>query len=151
MDITDFNPVTIDQQDPDVILIVDDTPTNLAVISETLTDAGFEVAIATSAERALEQVQRELPALILLDIMMPGMGGFEFCRLLQSHAQFKQVPVIFMTASTDTESKVRGFKLGAVDYITKPFEEQEVVARIQTHLELKKTRLQLQQSESRLH
>ena len=124
-------------------MIVDDTLTNLAVISETLTDAGFEVAIATSAERALEQMKRELPDLILLDIMMPGMGGFEFCRLLQAHEQFQQIPIIFMTASADTASKVRGFGLGAVDYITKPFEEQEVVARIHTHLELKKMRLQL--------
>ena len=151
MDITDAKSMKLDQDKQDVILIVDDTPTNLAVISETLTDAGFDVAIARSAERALEQIKLELPDLILLDIMMPGMSGFEFCQLLQVDPQFQQVPVIFMTASTDTASKVRGLTIGAVDYITKPFEEQEMVARIRTHLDLKKTRLKLQRSEDRLN
>lgn len=135
----------------DLILIVDDIPTNLAVISETLADAGFDVAIAPSGERALEQMQLELPDLILLDIMMPGMGGFELCRLLKAHERFKHIPIIFMTANTDLDSKVQGLKLGAVDYITKPFEEQEVVARVNTHLDLKKARLKLQQSEKRLN
>ena len=137
--------------DQDLILIVDDIPTNLAVISETLTDAGFDIAIATSAERALDQIPLEQPDLILLDIMMPGMGGFEFCRLLKESEATKHIPIIFMTASNDLDSKVKGLKLGAVDYITKPFEEQEVVARINTHLDLKKARLKLHESEKRLN
>lgn len=135
----------------DLILIVDDTPTNLAVMSETLTDAGFEIAIATSAKRALEQIQLELPDLILLDVMMPEMDGFEMCQLLQANDIWKHIPTIFMTARTDLDSRVQGLNLGAVDYITKPFDEQEVVARVNTHLELKKSRLKLQESEKRLN
>ncbi|MEM9091213.1 MAG: EAL domain-containing protein [Cyanobacteria bacterium P01_F01_bin.53] len=141
-----FNPTS-----SNLILIVDDIPTNLAVMSETLMDVGFEVAIATSGERALEQIRLELPDLILLDIMMPGMGGFELCRRLQSDEKLNPIPIIFMTASTDLNSKVRGLELGAVDYITKPFEAKELVARINTHLELKEIRCKLQRSENRLN
>lgn len=118
------------------ILIVDDTPTNLDVISETLSDAGFKVAIATSGERALQQIDRRPPELILLDVMMPGMDGFETCRRLKAMPQHREIPVIFMTALSDTDSKVQALELGAVDYITKPFHEREVLARVKTHLQL---------------
>ncbi|NJL46579.1 MAG: EAL domain-containing protein [Leptolyngbyaceae cyanobacterium SM2_5_2] len=133
-----------------LILIVDDTPANLTVISEVLSNAGFDVAIATSGERALEQVRREPPDLILLDIMMPGIGGFETCCRLKADASLQIIPVIFMTALTDVENKIKGLSLGAVDYITKPFHEQEVVARVKTHLELRQTQFKLQRSEERL-
>jgi signal transduction histidine kinase len=118
------------------ILIIDDTPNNLAVMSETLTDAGFDVATALDGERALEQVQYSQPDLILLDIMMLGIDGFETCRRLKADPKTCDIPVIFMTALADTDSKIKGFELGAVDYITKPFQDQEVLARIKTHLHL---------------
>lgn len=132
------------------VLIVDDTPTNLAVISEALNDAGFETAVATSGERALKQMERRSPDLILLDIMMPGIDGFETCRYLKADPRYGDIPIIFMTALADVNSKVQGFDLGAVDYITKPFQEREVLARVGTHLKLKQTRQELQASEARL-
>ncbi|MEG3895402.1 MULTISPECIES: response regulator [unclassified Microcoleus] len=119
-----------------LILIVDDTPTNLDVISEALSDVGFDVAIATSGERALQQIERKLPDLILLDIMMPGIDGFETCRRLKANPRTSAIPIIFMTALADTDSKVQALDLGAVDYVTKPFQEQEVLARVKTHLQL---------------
>ena len=118
------------------ILIVDDTPTNLDVISEALSNEGYKVAIATSGERALQQVDRKPPDLILLDIMMPGIDGFETCRRLKANPETKDIPVIFMTALNDTDSKVQALNLGGVDYVTKPFQEQEVMARLKTHLQL---------------
>jgi signal transduction histidine kinase len=119
-----------------LILIVDDTPTNLDVISEALSDEGYTVAIATSGERALKQLERRLPDLILLDVMMPGIDGFETCQRLKSNPKTCDIPVIFMTALSDAESKIKGFEVGAVDYITKPFQEREVLARVKTHLQL---------------
>jgi len=118
------------------ILIVDDNPTNLDVISESLSNKGYKVAIATSGERALQQVERKPPDLILLDIMMPGIDGFETCRRLKANPRTCHIPIIFMTALTDTDNKVQALNLGAVDYVTKPFQEQEVIARLKTHLEL---------------
>jgi diguanylate cyclase (GGDEF)-like protein len=119
-----------------LILIVDDTPTNLDVMSETLTGAGFEVAIALDGERALKQVQKIKPDLILLDVRMPGIDGFETCQYLKSDPNTRNIPVIFMTALSDINSKVKALELGAVDYITKPFQEREVLARVKTHLQL---------------
>ncbi|MDZ7961347.1 MAG: response regulator [Aulosira sp. DedQUE10] len=120
-----------------LILIVDDNPTNLDVISETLSDAGLTVAIATSGESALQRLERRLPDLILLDVMMPGINGFETCQRLKSNPKTQDIPVIFMTALSDTDSKVQALELGAVDYITKPFQEKEVLARVKTHLQLR--------------
>jgi signal transduction histidine kinase len=120
-----------------LILIVDDTPTNLDILSEALSDAGYDVAIATSGERALQQLQRRSADLILLDVMMPGIDGFETCRRLKADPQTSDIPVIFMTALVDAASKMKGFDCGAVDYITKPFQEPEVLARVRTHLQLR--------------
>lgn len=119
-----------------LILVVDDTPTNLEVVTETLGDAGFEVAIATDGERAIKQATLSQPDLILLDVMMPGINGFETCRRLKAAAVTSDIPVIFMTALSDTTDKVTGFNLGAVDYITKPFQEAELIARVTTHIKL---------------
>jgi signal transduction histidine kinase len=127
------------------ILIIDDTPNNLAVMSETLTDAGFDIATALDGERALEQVKYSEPDLILLDIMMPGIDGFETCRRLKANPKTCNIPVIFMTALADADSKVKGFELGAVDYITKPFQEQEVLARVKVHLHLRNLSRRLEQ------
>ncbi|WP_066381784.1 MULTISPECIES: sensor histidine kinase [unclassified Anabaena] len=118
------------------ILVVDDTLTNLEIISIALTEEGFAVATAMNGETALEQIQTRLPDLILLDVMMPRMDGFETCKKLKSNPITQDIPVIFMTGITDTESKVTGLSLGAVDYITKPFHKKEVLARIRTHLQL---------------
>jgi CheY-like chemotaxis protein len=118
------------------ILIVDDNSTNLEVLSETLTRSGFQVSVAIDGESAIEQIKYHPPAMILLDIMMPGIDGFETCKRLKRDPASQNIPVIFMTALSDTENKVRGFSLGAVDYITKPFQREEVLARVQVQLKL---------------
>jgi signal transduction histidine kinase len=133
-----------------VILIVDDIPTNLEVLSEALTNAGFEVAVATSGESAIRQVEYDLPVLILLDVMMPGIDGFETCRRLKAHTKTKDIPIIFMTALTDSIDKVKGLSLGAVDYITKPFQQAEVLARVQVHVELRNASTALKEQNFRL-
>lgn len=124
-------------QEDNLILVVDDTATNLEFISEILTDAGFKVALASDGEIALKQVQYRLPDLILLDVMMPRMDGFETCKKLKVNPETCDIPVIFTTANSDTDSKVEGLSIGAVDYITKPFHEKELLARIKTHLQLR--------------
>lgn len=118
------------------ILIVDDNPNNLEVLSETLTRAGFQVAVAIDGESAIEQVHYDRPELILLDVMMPGIDGFETCRRLKKNPATFEIPIIFTTALSDTENKVQGFSLGAVDYVTKPFQQEEVLARVRVHLQL---------------
>lgn len=126
------------------ILIVDDNPTNLRVLVDYLDQAGFQTLVATDGERAIQQVRLFPPDLILLDIMMPGLDGFETCRQLKANVTTQDIPIIFMTALTDTSHKVKGFKVGAVDYITKPFEQPEVMARIKTHLTIQRQRQELQ-------
>lgn len=123
-------------QPKSTILIVDDNSANLGVLSDALSQAGFEVRVAKSGKMALERVKYALPDLILLDVMMPEIDGFETCRRLQANPDTKQIPVIFMTALSDTANKVEGFQLGAVDYITKPFQQEEVLARVKLHLKL---------------
>lgn len=118
------------------VLLVDDTPANIGVLLETLGAAGLEVLVAESGSSALAQLEHARPDLILLDVMMPGMDGFETCGRLKAHPRWRSIPVIFMTALDEPEQKVRAFREGAVDYIVKPFFEQEVLARVQTHLEL---------------
>ncbi len=118
------------------IMVVDDTPANLEVVAETLSDAGYAIFPAISGERALNRLQTWIPDLILLDVQMPGTDGFETCQQLKADPATTHIPVIFMTAVADTDSKVKGFSLGAVDYITKPFQEAELLARVNTHLQL---------------
>ena len=118
------------------ILIVDDHPANLGVLSDALDQNGLEVWVAKSGKVALERVKYALPNLILLDVMMPEMDGFETCRRLKADPATKEIPVIFMTALSDTANKVAGFEVGAVDYITKPFQQEEVLSRIKLHLKL---------------
>jgi signal transduction histidine kinase len=131
------NQVADKSAENNLILVVDDTLTNLEIISQSLTEAGFEIVIAIDGKQALQQAQTRLPDLILLDVMMPIMDGFETCKQLKNHPKTQDIPVIFMTAITDTDSKVGGLSLGAVDYITKPFHKAEVLARINTHLQLR--------------
>lgn len=118
------------------ILVVDDTPANLEVITETLSSVGYTVAIAISGERALKRLKTQVPDLILLDVQMPVIDGFETCRQIKSNPDTANIPVIFITASSDIGSIVRGFSLGAVDYISKPFQELELLTRVKTHLQL---------------
>ena len=120
-----------------LILVVDDTTTNLEMVFEILTNVGFEVATEMDGIRALKQAESILPDLILLDVMMPGIDGFETCKKLKQNSATCDIPVIFMTANSDTDSKVTGLSIGAVDYITKPFHEEELLARIKTHLQLR--------------
>lgn len=124
------------------VLIVDDTEENLDILVETLAD-DYEVSVAIDGETALESLEVEVPDIILLDIMMPGMDGYEVCRRIKANKNIKDVPVIFLTAVTDVESKAKGFELGAVDYIIKPFEILEVKARVRTHLSLELTKYEL--------
>lgn len=119
------------------ILVVDDTPTNIQVLFDVLDASGYRVAIAKSGESALTRLEGNLPDLILLDVMMPGIDGFETCRRLKANEQTRDIPIIFMTALSDTVDKVKGLKLGAVDYITKPIQHEEVLARINIHLQLR--------------
>ncbi|MGL5063922.1 MAG: sensor histidine kinase [Microcoleus sp.] len=130
---------------PELILVVDDTPANLEVVCETLSDAGYEVITAIDGDRALKRVQSYPPDLILLDIQMPGIDGFETCKRLKADPETASIPIVFMTALSDTDSKVKGFDLGAVDYITKPFQEKEVLARVKTHLQLRQLTKNLEQ------
>ncbi|MEH2312197.1 MAG: response regulator [Nostoc sp.] len=121
-----------------VVLIVDDNPTNLQVLSSFLDQSNFEVWAARSGEKALQRLENDdLPDLILLDVMMPGIDGFETCKQLKSNPRVQDIPVIFMTALSETADKVKGLQLGAVDYITKPFQHEEVLVRIENHLRLR--------------
>ena len=119
------------------ILIIDDNHNNLEVLSATLIKAGFQVAVAIDGETAIEQLKYYQPELILLDIMMPGIDGYQTCNRIKSNPKTFDIPIIFMTALCDIEHKVRGFGLGAVDYITKPFKREEVLARVRVQLQLR--------------
>ncbi|MEH1933258.1 MAG: response regulator [Nostoc sp.] len=125
------------EPEDNLILVVDDTTTNLEIVFGILTNVGFKVITENDGERALKQVESRLPDLILLDVMMPGIDGFETCKRLKNNLVTCDIPVIFMTANSDTDSKVKGLNIGAVDYITKPFHEEELLARIKTHLQLR--------------
>lgn len=133
---------------PATILVVDDTPANLAVLYDHLQTAGYRVLTAESGESALKRVGHVTPDAILLDVMMPGIDGFETCRQMKQIEALAEVPIIFMTALTDTEDKVRGLDAGAVDYITKPFRQDEVVARLRVHLNLRQAVRQLAEQNS---
>ena len=129
-----------ERQKSDVILIVDDTPDNLMVLFSYLEENGFKVLLAEDGESALRIAKTQTPDLILLDVLMPDLDGFETCRQLKSKPITRDIPVIFLTALSETVNKVQGFNLGGVDYITKPSEQEEVLARIQTHLNLRKAK-----------
>ncbi|MGI4984197.1 MAG: response regulator [Janthinobacterium lividum] len=117
-----------------VVLIVDDTPDNLSLLSSALDSAGYAVLVALDGRSALERMARIVPDVILLDAIMPGMDGFETCERIKANAAYRHVPVIFMTALTETEHVVNGFRVGGVDYVTKPIRPDEVVARVTAHV-----------------
>ncbi|AKG20336.1 sensor histidine kinase [Calothrix sp. 336/3] len=118
------------------ILLVDDNPNNLKVLSEGIQGYGWKILMATDGESAIEQAEYALPDLIILDVMMPGIDGFETCSRLKANAVTQNIPIIFMTALSDATEKVKGLEIGAVDYITKPFQQAEVIARLKLHLQI---------------
>lgn len=122
------------------ILIVDDIPSNIRLMVSILDEHGFSVSYAQSGQDAIGLCKKAVFDLILLDVMMPVMDGFEVCEILKSMEITRDIPVIFLTARTDQESILKGFEIGGVDYVTKPFSEKELLVRIRTHLDLKKTR-----------
>ena len=127
----------------DTVMIVDDTPASLKLLTDTLVSEGYRVRPLNNGELAIRSARMEPPDLILLDVRMPGLDGFEVCRQLREDKDLGAIPVIFISAATDVEDKVAAFRAGGVDYITKPFRREEVLARVTTHMELFKTRQEL--------
>jgi sigma-B regulation protein RsbU (phosphoserine phosphatase) len=132
------------------ILIVDDTPANLSLLSQMLSSQGYRVRAANSGPRALESAHTLPPDLILLDIRMPGMNGFEVCEQLKTDSLTSDIPVIFISALNELQDKIHGFKVGGVDYITKPFQLEEVLVRTETHLSLRRLQKQLQDANAKM-
>ena len=130
------NSQQMNPQQPYLIMIVDDNPNNIRVVFNFLKESDFRVLVSTGGEDALRKLEEVTPDLILLDVMMPGIDGFEVCRRLKENRATREIPVIFMTALAETEHKVQGFALGAVDYVTKPLQHEEVLSRVRLHLQL---------------
>lgn len=134
----------------EAILLVDDQPANLQVLLQTLGSLGCKLLVAKNGEAALTIVQKARPDLILLDIMMPGIDGFEVCRRLKANPTTEKIPIIFLSALDDTADKVRGLQLGAVDYVAKPFQPEEVLARVNTHLTIHRLGREVQRQKDEL-
>jgi DNA-binding response OmpR family regulator len=132
------------------ILIVDDKPHNIMLLSSMLKQAGYNVKSTTSGMDALQEVKNDPPGLILLDINMPEMDGYEVCRKLKSDEKSKDIPVIFLSAMTETEDKVKGFENGGIDYITKPFQFEEVKVRVKNHIALSELKIELKKHNENL-
>jgi len=126
-----------------LILIVDDIPTNLQVLGGILGRNNYIISAALNGEQALLKAAQLRPDLILLDVTMPGLTGYEVCEKLQESEETCEIPVIFLTAKTETEDIVQGFKVGAVDYLTKPFQTEELLTRVSTHIDLKNKKNEL--------
>lgn len=133
-----------------VVLIVDDNLSNLQLLAITTQEEGYEPVLVTSAVQALSFIDEEEPDIILLDVMMPEMDGFELCRKLKANLKTQDIPVVFLTAKTSTEDIITGFDAGAVDYITKPFNPVELKARLRTHIRLKQSLDRLEESNEKL-
>ncbi len=144
-----MNPKKSTAEQQPFILIVDDVQGNLQILGNILSSKGHRSTPATSGRHALKIIEKRLPDLILLDIMMPEMDGFALCRQLKNRDDTKDIPVIFISALTDTSDKVKAFEAGGVDYITKPFQE-EMLARVQTHLNLRNLQKRLEEKNTRL-
>jgi len=142
--------MSLESSNKGVILIVDDNPDNLELLFFFLSDSDFTVLLATDGKSAIEKVESAQPDLIILDVMMPGIDGFETCRRLKANESSKDIPVIFMTALSETVDKLRGFNVGAVDYLTKPIQEEELKARVTTHITLRNLNRSLLEQNLRL-
>ena len=134
-----------------LILIVDDNPQNLQMLANMLRERGYKSALARTGVEALDYVQKRSPDCILLDILMPGLDGFETCQRLKADPRTRDIPVLFLTSVTEMQEKLRAFAAGGVDYITKPFQAEEVAARVATHLHLRRMHAQLQAQNAQLH
>ena len=132
------------------ILVVDDTPSNIQSLAATLKPAGYQVLVATNGQQALDVMAKVRPDLILLDIMMPVMDGFEACANIKANANWHDIPIIFLTAKTETADLVKGFELGAVDYVSKPFNAHELMARVHTHLTVDRLRTSVSEKNAAL-
>jgi serine phosphatase RsbU (regulator of sigma subunit) len=132
------------------ILVVDDTPSNIQSLAATLKPAGYQVLVATNGQQALDVMAKVRPDLILLDIMMPVMDGFEACAHIKANPDWHDIPVIFLTAKTETADLVKGFELGAVDYVSKPFNAHELMARVHTHLTVDRLRTSVSEKNAAL-
>jgi len=132
--------IPADEQDQMAILIVDDVPANIQFLGKLLKDEGYKIAPAPNGQKALEMIPKMRPDLVLMDVMMPEMDGFEACSCMKASAEMKDIPVIFLSARSESEDVVKGFKLGAVDYIQKPFNAEELIVRVRNHLELVRSR-----------
>ena len=142
--------MNLNESHKETILIVDDVQENVALLFRFLSNQGFNVLVAESGELALQTFEYVKPDIILLDITMPGMNGFEVCKILKSQEETQEIPIIFMTALSDTSDKLKGFSLGAGDYITKPYKRNEVLARVNAHLEIYKLQQQLKAQNQQL-
>jgi DNA-binding response OmpR family regulator len=136
--------------DAPVVLVVDDTAANLGLVVDTLEAEGMRVAVARDGHEALRRAELVKPDLILLDVMMPGLDGFQTCRALKDNPVTRDIPVIFMTSLTQTEDKITGFRVGAMDFVTKPLQMEEVAVRVQTHLQLHALQRLQQEQNARL-
>jgi CheY-like chemotaxis protein len=125
---------------PPLVLVVDDNPVNQKVLVGVLQSAGIGTVTAADGLEALERAAKHKPDLVLLDVMMPDMDGYEVCRLLKRHVNTRDLPVIFLTVKSETADIVKGFESGGVDYVAKPFQSLELLARVRTHIELKRAR-----------
>ena len=132
------------------VLVVDDTPGNLRVLVDSLSNRGLDILVATDGKSAIERAAYSRPDLILLDVIMPGIDGFETCRIFKEKPETIDIPVIFMTALSDTSQKVKAFEVGAVDYVTKPFEEEELIARVDAHLTIRRLQDDLERRNDQL-
>ena len=132
------------------IMVVDDTPANLNLLQKMLLDKGYRVLAFPDGKMALAAAAKHPPDIILLDINMPEMNGFEVCERLKADAVLKEIPVIFISALIETEDKIKAFALGGVDYVTKPFQFEEVNSRVETHLRLRRQQLELEEERRRL-
>jgi len=139
-----------DTPSKETILIVDDTPANLHFLDELLTERGYRTRLVPNGGRALSSIRSAVPDLILLDIMMPGMDGYEVCEALKADELAHDIPVIFISALDEVFDKVKAFSSGGVDYVTKPIQPEEVLVRIETHLDLRRLRLTLQEKNQAL-
>src|SRR6056297_2566272 len=127
-----------------IILMVDDVPKNLQVLGNILSKEGYKISAALNGEQALKILQKAKPDLILLDIMMPGLSGYDVLEKIRADETVRDIPVIFLTAKTEKEDIIQGIEMGAMDYVTKPFNSTELLARVNNHIELKLARDKLQ-------
>ncbi len=130
----------VNNREKDLVLIVEDNQRNIMVLGSILDSSGYDTAVALDGEEALRFVEKETPDLILLDIVMPGMDGYEVCRSLKKDSQTMDIPVIFLTAKREIDDLVKAFEVGGVDFITKPYNSTELLVRVKTHMDLKKAR-----------